>query len=50
MIASLACICGGIGEVFLIGAAISGIGWLWRKLRKHKHSTSCSHKHSDKHR
>lgn len=34
MITSMACICGGIGEFALLAAIVSGIGWLWRKLRR----------------
>lgn len=45
MITSLACICGGVGEIALLAAIVSGVGFLWRKLRgnKHKHSGSCKH-------
>lgn len=46
MINSMACICGGVGEVLLLGAIASGIGFLWRKLRgkkAHKHGEGCKH-------
>jgi hypothetical protein len=39
----MACICGGIGEAIIIGGVISGVAWLWRKLRGHKHGDSCKH-------
>ncbi len=44
MIASLACICGGVIEYALIMLAMAGFGALarwWRK--RHKHSDSCKH-------
>lgn len=54
MISSLACICGGVGEIALGMAIFSGVAWLWRKLRgkkakPHKHSDACKIKGSHTH-
>lgn len=40
----MACICGGVGEVLIIGGIISGVAWLWRKLFKNWKPKGCTDK------